>query len=89
MILRLLWIAFQSQRTLTPTEERLLKFVAQLVADTEYKVSCEEVLQRKSLLNAMTVRLWARLYQSKSVWEMVDLIGRSLNVYAGLLEQNQ
>ncbi|RFU27208.1 hypothetical protein B7463_g9137, partial [Scytalidium lignicola] len=71
---------------LTAAEEKLLDFVVQLVAETAYNVSCEEILQRKESLSAITVRLWARLYQSSSVWEMVDLIGRSLNTYADLLE---
>lgn len=74
---------------LTQAEERLLAFVVQLVAETEYEVSYEELVGRRGSLNAQTVRLWARLYQSKSVWEMVDLIGASLNIYADLLEEHQ
>ncbi|KAF9895291.1 hypothetical protein FE257_000195 [Aspergillus nanangensis] len=73
---------------LTGMEEKLLDFVVQLITDTEYKISYEEVRRRKRLLSAMTVRLWAKLYQWKSVWEMVDLIGRSLNLYADLLEED-
>lgn len=72
---------------LTPAEEKLLNFVVQLVAETEYNVSSEQIIQRKERLNAITVRLWAKLYQASSVWEMVNLIGQSLNLYADLLER--
>lgn len=73
---------------LTKAEERLLGFVVQLVAETEYRASSEEILQKTSALHALTVRLWGRLYQAKSVWGVVDLIGASLNIYADLLGQN-
>ncbi|KAH8122420.1 hypothetical protein LI328DRAFT_170654 [Trichoderma asperelloides] len=69
-------------------ETRLLDFVVQLVADTEYRVRYENIRERKVFLGVQTVRLWARLYQSKSVWEVVSLIGASLNIYADLLEQD-
>ncbi|QYT03574.1 C2H2-type domain-containing protein [Trichoderma simmonsii] len=72
---------------LTQAEERLLDFVVHLVAEAAYKVRCEKIWERKKSLNVQTVRLWARLYQSKSVWEVVGLIGASLNTYADILEQ--
>lgn len=73
---------------LTQAETRLLDFVVQLVADAEYRVRYEKMDKRKIFLSVQTVRLWARLYQSKSVWEVVSLIGSSLNIYADLLEQD-
>ncbi|KAM0451997.1 hypothetical protein ACHAPV_009720 [Trichoderma viride] len=73
---------------LTQAETRLLEFVAQLVAETEYRVGSGKVHKRNIFLSVQTVRLWARLYQSKSVWEVVTLIGASLNIYADLLEQD-
>ncbi|KAH8804590.1 hypothetical protein F5884DRAFT_796594 [Xylogone sp. PMI_703] len=72
---------------LTAAEEKLLGFVVHLVAETAYNVSYEEILLKKERLSAITVRIWARLYQFGSVWEMVDLIGSSLNTYADLLER--
>ncbi|KAL6789621.1 fungal-specific transcription factor domain-containing protein [Trichoderma sp. SZMC 28012] len=72
---------------LTQAEERLLDFVVHLVAEAAYKVRCEKIWERKKSLNVQTVRLWARLYQSKSVWEVVGLIGASLNIYADILER--
>ncbi|KAK0756227.1 hypothetical protein N5P37_011142, partial [Trichoderma harzianum] len=72
---------------LTQAEERLLDFVVHLVAEAAYKVRCEKIWERKKSLNVQTVRLWARLYQSKTVWEVVGLIGASLNIYADILEE--
>lgn len=73
---------------LTQAEARLLEFVAQLVAETEYRVSSGKLNKRNVFLSVQTVRLWARLYQCKSVWEVVTLISASLNIYADLLEQD-
>ncbi|EHK51089.1 hypothetical protein TRIATDRAFT_288571 [Trichoderma atroviride IMI 206040] len=73
---------------LTQAETRLLEFVAQLVTETEYRVGSGKTNKRNIFLSVQTVRLWARLYQSKSVWEVVTLIGASLNIYADLLEQD-
>ncbi|OAP59343.1 hypothetical protein AYL99_06641 [Fonsecaea erecta] len=72
--------------TLTPAEQRVLEFVIQLVAETEYKMSCDHLLSQKARLSGMVVRLWAKLYQSSSVWQIVNLIGESLSIYANLLE---
>ena len=73
-------------RPLTAMEERLLNFVVELVVETDCKFSCDDILRSKAHLNVVIVRLWARLYQLSSVWEMVNLIGKSLNMYADLLE---
>ncbi|EXJ61699.1 hypothetical protein A1O7_02128, partial [Cladophialophora yegresii CBS 114405] len=69
---------------LTASEHRVLEYVVQLVAETEYKVSCKQILQEKTRSSSMTVRLWAKPYQSSSVWETVNLIGRSLHIYPEL-----
>lgn len=71
---------------LTPAERRVLEFLAQLVAEADYKQSVEYLLERKQLISAALVRLWATLYTYDSAWDMVDLIGRSLTAYAELLE---
>ncbi|KAI0968305.1 hypothetical protein F4678DRAFT_197226 [Xylaria arbuscula] len=71
---------------LTPAEHMVLDFVIQLVAEAEYKISAEKLAEQKGRLSAIIVRLWARLYQVDSVWQMVNVIGRSLNLYADLLE---
>lgn len=69
-----------------PAEQNVLEFIAQLIAENEYKMSYERILEQKHRLSAMVVRLWAKLYQLKSVWQTVNLIGESLNIYADLLE---
>ncbi|KAK1761856.1 hypothetical protein QBC33DRAFT_574672 [Phialemonium atrogriseum] len=71
---------------LNATEERVLNFVAQLVAETNFRRGPDKIMREKALLSSEVVRLWATLYKSESVWEMVDLIGLSLNAFADLLE---
>lgn len=71
----------------TAHEDRVLEFVAQLVAEDEYKTNYETVLDQKPKLSAKVVRLWAKLYQFKSVWQTINLIGESLTIYAELLEK--
>ncbi|KAJ9605862.1 hypothetical protein H2200_009711 [Cladophialophora chaetospira] len=71
---------------ITEAEKRVLDFVVHLVVEAEYKITLEQISQGKERLSATTVRLWARLYQSNSVWETVNLIGQSLTIYAELLE---
>lgn len=73
---------------LNAAESRMLHFVVQLVAEAHYKGQTDKVLQDKGpfSLASTVVRLWASLYKAESVWEMVDLIARSLNAFADLLE---
>jgi hypothetical protein len=70
---------------LTPAEERVLDFVIEMVAETEFNASRSQLFANNRVLGSIVVRLWAKLFRSDSVWEMVDLIGRSLRVYADLL----
>lgn len=77
------------QPVLTIPESQVLSFVAQLVAETEYSMTRDQVLLQKERLSGTVVRLWARLYQSSSVWQMVNLIGSSLWIYADLLENRR
>ncbi|KAL2793811.1 hypothetical protein BJX66DRAFT_325834 [Aspergillus keveii] len=72
---------------ISAAEKRVLTFVAQLVAEADYRQTPDQVMQRKQRMSALCVRLWAKLYDCESVWEMVDLIGQSLGVYADILHQ--
>jgi hypothetical protein len=71
---------------LTHEETRLLEFVVQMIAETEYSAPPERLFENNKHLAAVVVRVWAKLFRSDSIWEMVDLIGRSLRAYADLLE---
>lgn len=71
--------------SLDSAEQRVLEFTAQLVAESDYKMSSEQLLLQRQQLSGRVVKLWAKLYQAKSVWQTVDLIGASLNIYADLL----
>ena len=74
------------QPALTRDERRLIDFVMHMVAETEYDAPPETLFENNKKLSAIIVRVWATLFRPDSIWEMVDLIGRSLTVYADLLE---
>ncbi|KAK2685774.1 hypothetical protein QWA68_015376 [Fusarium oxysporum] len=71
---------------LDAAEEHTLNFAVQLVAETNYRGSLERMSLHMNALSSEVVGLWATLYKSESVWQMVDLIHRSLNAFAKLLE---
>ncbi|KAJ5287282.1 hypothetical protein N7478_002968 [Penicillium angulare] len=72
---------------LTEQEARLRDFVLEMVMEVQHGVSREWLLATNTRLSAAVTRLWARLFTADYIWEMVNLIGRSLDSYADLLEQ--
>ncbi|KAJ5983684.1 hypothetical protein N7481_005783 [Penicillium waksmanii] len=72
---------------LTNQETRLRDFVLEMVMEAQDDVSREWLLATNTRLSAAVTRLWARLFTADYIWEMVNLIGRSLISYADLLEQ--
>ncbi|KAJ5720564.1 uncharacterized protein N7483_008498 [Penicillium malachiteum] len=72
---------------LTEQETRLRDFVIEMVMEVQHGVSREWLLATNTRLSAAVTRLWARLFTADYIWEMVNLIGRSLSSYAELLEQ--
>lgn len=74
---------------LTEQESRLLDFVLEMVMEVQHGDSREWLLGNNTRLSAAVARLWARLYTADYIWEMVNLIGRSLDSYADLLEVGQ
>ncbi|KGO42867.1 Transcription factor, fungi [Penicillium expansum] len=72
---------------LTEQETRLRDFVLEMVMEVQHGVSREWLLATNTRLSAAVTRLWARLFTADYIWEMVALIGRSLNSYADLLEE--
>ncbi|KAJ5168455.1 uncharacterized protein N7482_004049 [Penicillium canariense] len=74
---------------LTEQETRLRDFVLEMVMEVQHGVSREWLLATNTRLSAAVARLWARLFTADYIWEMVNLIGRSLNSYADLLEQKE
>lgn len=71
---------------LNAAEDRTLHFVVQLVAEANHKGQVDKVPQERGSLASTVVRLWASLYKAESVWEMVDLIARSLLAFSDFLE---
>jgi hypothetical protein len=72
---------------LTEQETRLRDFVLEMVMEVQHGVSREWLLDTHTRLSAAVTRLWARLFTADYIWEMVSLIGRSLNSYADLIER--
>lgn len=72
---------------LTNQETRLRDFVLEMVMEVQHGVSREWLLATNTRLSTAVTRLWARLFTADYIWEMVNLIGRSLDSYADLLEQ--
>ncbi|KAJ5164072.1 uncharacterized protein N7500_005902 [Penicillium coprophilum] len=72
---------------LTEQETRLRDFVLEMVMEVQHGASREWLLATNTRLSVAITRLWARLFTADYIWEMVSLIGRSLNSYADLLEQ--
>ncbi|KAA8651219.1 transcription factor domain-containing protein [Aspergillus tanneri] len=74
------------QPELTEQESKLLEFVIEMVMEARHGVSREWLLGRPTRLSASVTRLWAQLFTADYIWELVNLIGRSLNRYADRLE---
>lgn len=73
---------------LTPEERRLLNFVLQIVTEAQDDLDPGQLLKAPQRLSIIVVRLWAKLFRSDSVWQMVGLVGRVLEAYASLLERD-
>lgn len=72
---------------LTEQESKLLEFVIEMVMETQHGVTREWLLENNARLSAIVTRLWARLFTADYIWELVNLIGRSLHSYANILER--
>ncbi|PWY88859.1 C2H2 transcription factor [Aspergillus sclerotioniger CBS 115572] len=71
---------------LTEQECKLLEFVLEMVMEARHGVSREWLLGNNTRLSATVTRLWAGLFTADYIWELVNLIGRSLNRYADILD---
>ncbi|KAL4963786.1 transcription factor domain-containing protein [Aspergillus stella-maris] len=74
------------QPRLTEQETKLLEFVIEMVMEAQHGASRSWLLENNTRLSAAVTRLWARLFTADYIYELVNLIGRSLNRYADLLE---
>ncbi|RAL12907.1 transcription factor domain-containing protein [Aspergillus homomorphus CBS 101889] len=72
--------------SLTEQENKLLEFVLEMVMEVQHGVSRDWLLANNTRLSATVTRLWARLFTGDYIWQLVNLIGRSLNRYAEILE---
>lgn len=70
----------------TEHEQKILDFVIEMVQETQHGASRDWLLENNMRLCAIVTRLWSRLFGGDNIWEMPDLIGKSLSEYADLLE---
>jgi hypothetical protein len=83
-----------SPMDLTNDERNLLEMVRSMLDETEFAVSfasdngmaVDERAKIKQLGSAV-VRLWAETFKGTHIFDIVKLIGSSLEIYAQLLEK--
>jgi hypothetical protein len=83
-----------SPMDLTNDERNLLEMVRSMLDETEFAVSfasdngmaVDEQAKIKQLGSAV-VRLWAETFKGTHIFDIVKLIGSSLEIYAQLLEK--
>ena len=78
---------------LSEGERKLLAFVTSLLNETEFAgpaaTATRGFEESSKKLSASVVRVWAKLFKSnsgQSIWDIVDVIGRALDVYADMLD---
>jgi hypothetical protein len=79
---------------LSTEENGLLEMVKRMLDETEFSVSGEYFEDGNAkdrgimMLGAAAVRLWATAFRGTHVFEIATVIGRSLEIYADLLERD-
>lgn len=80
-------ILLAQKQQLTAQETLVLKFVLDMIAETEHAAEESHLLAQPKRLGAIIARLWATLFRADSVWQIVGLIGQSLTAYADLIDR--
>lgn len=84
-----------SAMDLTTDERNLLAMVRSMLDETEFAVSFEpenghphfDERSKIKQLGAAVVRIWAETFKGTHIFEIVKVIGQSLEIYADLLEK--
>ncbi|CAK7234997.1 hypothetical protein SCUCBS95973_009121 [Sporothrix curviconia] len=84
---------------LTDSEERILSLVRTVLDETEYRLpsddndgddhNCTDMAlpERAKRLNAGVLRVWATIFKGSQTWDIVEVIGNALAMYADLLDK--
>ncbi|CAK7234942.1 hypothetical protein SBRCBS47491_009121 [Sporothrix bragantina] len=87
------------QPPLTDSEERILSLVRTVLDETEYRLPSDNhdgeendeaeiaLPDRAKRLNAGVLRVWAAIFKGSQTWDIVEVIGNALAMYADLLEK--
>ncbi|KAJ9623891.1 hypothetical protein H2203_005336 [Taxawa tesnikishii (nom. ined.)] len=73
----------------TEDERRICSLVKTMLDETEFAVSTDSALESPETikhLSAGVLRVWATIFRGAQTWAIVDVIGSSLDIYAGMLE---
>ena len=74
---------------LTADERKILSLVKTVLDETEFAVPPEKMLDLAEMakyLNAGVSRVWGTIFRGAQTWDIVDVIGSALNIYADMLE---
>ncbi|KAF2201196.1 hypothetical protein GQ43DRAFT_372076 [Delitschia confertaspora ATCC 74209] len=72
----------------TEDEHRIISIVKNMLDETEFALSdaptdCPTYMRQ---LSAGVLRVWATIFKGAQTWEIVDVIGSALHIYADMLE---
>ncbi|KAK0629391.1 hypothetical protein B0T17DRAFT_488910 [Bombardia bombarda] len=80
-----------TESTLTGDERRILCIVKTMLDETEFAIPEDLEMgladgEMAKLLSPGVLRVWATIFKGAQTWAMVDVIGSSLDIYAGIVE---
>ncbi|KAL2410889.1 hypothetical protein ABEF91_000675 [Exophiala dermatitidis] len=79
----------ESGPTVTSDERRIATLVKTMLDETEFAMPVDVPIDSPAAmkyLSAGVLRVWAQVFRGAQTWAIVDVIGKSLNIYADMLE---
>lgn len=73
----------------TTDEQKIATLVKTMLDETEFAMPVDVPVDSPAAmkyLSAGVLRVWAQVFRGAQTWAIVDVIGRSLNIYADMLE---
>lgn len=79
----------ESGPTVTNDERKIATLVKTMLDETEFAMPVDVPIDSPAAmkyLSAGVLRVWAQVFRGAQTWAIVDVIGKSLNIYADMLE---
>ncbi|TVY60653.1 Transcriptional regulator ADR1 [Lachnellula suecica] len=73
----------------TDDEWRISSLVKVMLDETEFAVPCDMPPDSPSTMKSLSagvLRVWAAIFRGQQTWDIVDVIGTGLNIYADILD---